>query len=1429
MQMGKSAPGDVLGFFDTDWSTSLYNLGGRTREDDQYEHGDMSLYHAVERDPKRRAFIGQFEKPSLLRPVTNTHWRAPALSGISDPLTTERMSTQQFKQAWQDYDQKLSSISDREIAIAMKIQNTVAGADRDRLQQELKALSDERQSLNQGAAGVQGRLNAPASTNPVGGLGARAAAPAAVDPAGQLAPQAAVPAAPQGTDPALLTAIAGLQADFKALVTAQTTFINRPQLIQAPIGAAAPPAAPVIVHVPQPIPPETVAALRNAVEALTMQRLLVDRDAEEKNRLLQERLALMNRPENKQGNDPARLQQVLADLERKIVTLDTKITGGNNQLRDQIQAVGNGIRQAEENAAPLPNQIKALQDEIRARDDSNRGVRDQITDELMQRLTAVQNELGRQRFQDPTTAAAAQLQAVLDQVNASAAEVKRAIADLSNRPPAVAPAAIARINPTDLKALATVAQELKAANEALNARVQLMPVPQQAPDSISPALDTQINRLGDLVSAVTTRTNVEKGIVDELINSLQQASAVQSRVGVGPRGDNISSAAISEIGHNVKELLYALVTQAPLERIGARIEQVGLVMDENLRTFSDNQIRFGTNLNQVLDSVRATEAQVVEINTRLGALESKIRSSRENEAALQVLAGQLNTTADETGVVLRELVRSVTAVSGLLTSDLQATAAAQREVLVALGEVKHQPVFLPTVSEPATANTGVGNDAVVQDLNDRIARLNEEKLRNQEMLAKNERLLARNVQELGEVVDQRRQLNVQLRDSQVQLRDSQDLTREQQEQLGNATTEIRQLQVQNLQIEAELTKLRQALQAQADGNAHLVQNLASTTRALDAEQKSNQELKQALRSAQTAAQTEQGQREARLDAERQALADALRAAGETRQVAAADAKTVEARRKQLEEDQRAFDDARKVAMRWDGLANEHAQEAQQQLLNTQRVLNQAQTKARNSLQEKDLIIDKLNTDIQNLESRLATLTEVNQRRAIVDATLAARAVSEAATATAALETHQTGRPRAIRTTKRKAPDDLAGPALGAPIGDSSMQADDLKEDALAPRKRGKSGWHDGSKRVKLTHDEAEAIVKMGDDSADIVNTAVSAVAQFTSAASFAASFVSGFAVGTKGLLSNIGGVAKAGIENAVQFMFGDEIEKAKNVMDMLSRALDAFDAEFQRGNSVSLQIVDPPRGKKDTKMTDLETVITTVTESKDIPSAKVVIDQRLTRYRQWLVDNPLITRNLSTSSRIESRSIDFGSIDEKTPKFQGAFVDEKAPNRPDVVEAVRGLEKLSDLVDVVQAKDDLKTIVKPAEIAQSVKDTSLDDFRTILRDMGRDRAANKTGRFKEVESPDVSTVKNKNSLMKWYLDFKRSNLVSDRLRSQPSVGGIRALPNKAVVADIPSAMMPTRSELATVVRLSPPTTPPTTQSSTSNYRVPQSRIRVRAR
>jgi hypothetical protein len=207
MLMGKQVPGDVLGFYDTDWSHSLAHLGGRNHEDSQYDRDDMTLFHALERDPSRRAYIGQFEKPSLLRPTTNTHWRAPAQSGITDPLTTERMSVQQFKQAWQDFDAKLSAISDREIAMTMKLQDpSLTQADEVKVREELNQLAYQRTSLNQGAAGMQGRTTITGSL-PGGGLRGGSAA-ANANGVGQFLQPAPVQPQLGSNDQKLLDAIA---------------------------------------------------------------------------------------------------------------------------------------------------------------------------------------------------------------------------------------------------------------------------------------------------------------------------------------------------------------------------------------------------------------------------------------------------------------------------------------------------------------------------------------------------------------------------------------------------------------------------------------------------------------------------------------------------------------------------------------------------------------------------------------------------------------------------------------------------------------------------------------------------------------------------------------------------------------------------------------------------------------------------------------------------------------------------------------------------------------------------------------------------------------------------------------------------------------------------------------------------------------------
>ena len=168
MEMGKPVPGDALGYFNTDWRNSLYHLGGHTDGDiERNDQGGMNLFHTLEQDPKRRVYAGQFEKPSLLRPVTNIHWHAPAISGLSQAITTERLTTSRFaKQAWQTYDQKLAAISDLEIDLVRQKQSITGDSDQDnaqrvRLQTELDKMKLQRIQLMQGAAGAQGRINVP--------------------------------------------------------------------------------------------------------------------------------------------------------------------------------------------------------------------------------------------------------------------------------------------------------------------------------------------------------------------------------------------------------------------------------------------------------------------------------------------------------------------------------------------------------------------------------------------------------------------------------------------------------------------------------------------------------------------------------------------------------------------------------------------------------------------------------------------------------------------------------------------------------------------------------------------------------------------------------------------------------------------------------------------------------------------------------------------------------------------------------------------------------------------------------------------------------------------------------------------------------------------------------------------------------------------
>ena len=176
MEMGKPVPGDALGYFNTDWRNSLYHLGGHTDGDiERNDQGGMNLFHTLEQDPKRRVYAGQFEKPSLLRPVTNIHWHAPAISGLSQALTTERLTTSRFaKQAWQTYDQKLAAISDLEIDLTRQKQSITGDSDEDnaqrtRLQTELDKMKLQRILLVQGAAGAQSVITEPAVGVPAGG------------------------------------------------------------------------------------------------------------------------------------------------------------------------------------------------------------------------------------------------------------------------------------------------------------------------------------------------------------------------------------------------------------------------------------------------------------------------------------------------------------------------------------------------------------------------------------------------------------------------------------------------------------------------------------------------------------------------------------------------------------------------------------------------------------------------------------------------------------------------------------------------------------------------------------------------------------------------------------------------------------------------------------------------------------------------------------------------------------------------------------------------------------------------------------------------------------------------------------------------------------------------------------------------------------
>ncbi len=1479
MQMGKQVPGDVLGFFDTDWSNSLANLGDRNHENDEYERGDMTLFHTLERDPRRRAYIGQFEKSSLLRPVTNTHWKAPALSGLTDPLTTDRMSTTQFKQAWQEYDAKLSAISEREIALTIKLnERGLSQADQLKISEDLKQVAAQRQALNQGESGAMGRVSVSAysyAPSSVGGV----RAPAAPDPAGQLAPQAAVPVAPQGVDPTLLTAIAGLQADFKALATAQTAFINRPQRIQAPVGAAAPPAAPSIVHVPQPIDPALVAALRGAVQALTDQRIVVDRDAELKSQLFHDRMRLVNNRDPQQAVDPVQLQQLLANLDTKLAAVDTKINEGNNRLRDQIQDVDAGIRQAAGRAAPLENQLVALETLIKERDDSNRGRRDLETEALRVQLEEVKTAIARQRIQDPADAADAQFQRILNQVNATAVDIRNDIRALSERPSAVTPARIASIDPADIAALKGIITEIKSENEKRTSRVGLMTVPAMIPDQKSPALQSQIDRLGELVGAVTDRTNIEGGIVAQLTGYVNQTLAVASRVGVGPTGTNISGAAIAEIGQGVKTLLQELVQNAPLTALGSRLEAMDKVVNDNLQIFGQNQQTFSNTLGQVLSSVQATEAQIREINASLKNLEAQINANRMNEVILDDLVGRMADQSAGTGESLKNLVIAVKDVAKTVTGNLQSAAAREREILTALGEVKSNasaaPVFLP-FDAPAPASAAA-NEAMTRELTERLDRLTQEK-------AQTEQLASAKIAELNEAVRHNTDLSGQIQAGRTQAVQRDAL-------LARANEELSKLQAKAVQLGQDLQQTQADLLIQKQRSTDLrVQNdrIAGDLTRTRATVQQLKGLQPALDIKLSKASAGLETSRLALQTERADLASASEATKEAKQALAADAVALDAKRSALDADQRLLADQRKAVPVWNTALNQRNIETQKQLVETQRALNDTSRKygAEN---------EKLQQAIVALERELVTTRNVDHRRVLTEAATAARLVAENAALAEAARVSPDRTGRAIRSKRPIRSEDLPpDPAAKLFASKPAPMAD--------TKKRTNGPWMDGGKRRRVDTPLAQSAQPdqaldlpqgdtkdsfVGDVLVDVVDGVITAVTKFQEVATTAVTY---FAV------APIRAIASRVRQGAAELNY--------RLFDFLEFVIDskAYAQAVERGergaeSRVAVDLIVPD-GKDDGKIDNLEKLVLGITNTTNVADAKTVIEEKLTYAQRLLGNNPLMAKNIEKNVDIEMRLNDLevkraGRAALQAPRpvrepipvaLSQAALQAPRPGRepipvvlsqaaltqvgpfgpplaqldpfqpfpafpsydPDadvkegplevaqVAQAVQTLAKLKDIAEVVEVVNEIKSAVDVKVLSKQInaRNLSQQDMRAMLTKLGAERQALAAAGKLRIRGPlpgEYRKVKRKTIELSGLITETILNVVEEKVQKRVSqkmtLSDLNAQSDGRVTANLPVNFFISKESLAGLMQSG--IMPQNPGSSSSSRNVQPERVRVR--